>query len=154
MTAKLFPLGTQLAIVTVDPRAGARAADLGERPRRQLLKQGFLDLDDDRVVLTPAGAAVRDLVVELHETKAQIQRMVETGLQLGISRATPAEMPRRPKPPAELTCGRYNHDSFATFIVSLNGAGKNRWQDPGFTGEAPVRAVPPPAHKDEDHGRP
>lgn len=161
--SKVFAQSVRDALLLFQPGRGVRASAIPNYARRTLLRNNLVDIvdgDEESVLeLTKVGRFAMEILVELREAYAICDRMradMSTGVFSGLApaamtatldarvagarRGEPAAEPPPLRSPARATCGTTNHDSFAVFLASLNAAGKNRWKDPGFTGEAPVRA--------------
>lgn len=158
--SKVFRQALVDQIVTIDPERGIRRNDIGPAPGRDMLRMGLADLverdDETFLELTDLGRGVRELALELKEAFAVCDRMRESVVQ-GIAAVREARghiaaaaEPRRLDPVQQSrgpTCGTGNHNSFTTFIASLNEAGLNRWKDPAFTGQGPPRSAQPQAQE-------
>lgn len=159
---KLITAAMRAFLLWVDPRTGSHWAfdathGHSTRTKRACASRGWVTWSDNetwpQIYLTEEGKGIRQLVEEIYVLERTIERMKESGiLELvapivklaEIQARAPLQSPRRrisPKP--EMTCGTTNHDFFAEFIASLNELGKNRWKDPRYTGEGPVRVANP-----------
>lgn len=141
--SKILRRSVRDQIVTISPDSGNYRRNIGPLPGRLMLEHGLADIieceDETMIVLTDLGRDVRELVVEIAALEAQVERMKDGGLAELRSRrpAAPADLPPLPPAIGARPLGSLNHESFATFIASLNAAGLNRWQQPGFTGQDP-----------------
>jgi hypothetical protein len=147
--AKVFAQSVRDALVRITD-SGTKAHRIPNQARQTLLRNGLVDIADgdeeNVIVLTKVGRAMQEILIELAEAKEAMERLKGSALaglltpvqHQGRAAAVPAHRTVGGKRPVSL-CGELNTDSFAAFLARLEAAGKNRWRDPHFQGEAPAR---------------
>lgn len=142
---RVFAKSVRDGILAVDPEIGTPKSRIPNQARATMLRNSIAEEEwcDERrayvVKLTKIGRFIREILVELREAYATVDRMrdnvVAGAFGAPISTAAAAE----PRPSAARYAGTAEPDSFRRFLDSLDAAGKNRWRDPHFMGEGPAR---------------